>query len=103
VEVPEAMPRAYVLLDIEVTDAEAYRAYRDTAERTVLAHGGRYVVRGGAHEVLEGEWRPRRLVVLEFPSMDAARAWYRSPEYQEASAVRQKASRGSFVLVEGVA
>jgi uncharacterized protein (DUF1330 family) len=69
----------------------------------VKAHGGRYLARGGATDVLEGDWDIDRLVVLEFPSMEQARAWYDSPEYQEVAPIRQAASRARAVIVEGAA
>lgn len=93
---------AYVLVDVEVTDAEQYDRYRPLAAATVEQYGGHYVVRGGTSEVLEGDRVPHRLVVLEFPDADAARRWYHSPEYGEAKATRAGAAIGSFVLVEGV-
>jgi uncharacterized protein (DUF1330 family) len=93
---------AYVFLDIHVDDPEAYAPYRGPAGATVEAHGGRYLARGGAHEVLEGDWDVDRLVIVEFPSMDAARGWYHSPEYQEVAPIRQAASYGRAVIVEGV-
>jgi uncharacterized protein (DUF1330 family) len=95
------MPNAYVICDIDVTDSVAYEEYKKLSLPAVLAHGGRFVVRGGATEVLEGERQPHRVVVLEFPSMDAARTWYDSPEYREARAARQGAAVASFIAVEG--
>jgi uncharacterized protein (DUF1330 family) len=91
---------AFVICDIEVTDPDAYEAYKRMAAATVAAHGGRYVVRGGPCEVLEGGWEPHRVVVLEFPDADAARTWYQSPEYQRAKDVRDRAARSALVLVE---
>ena len=93
---------AYVLVDVDVTDAGRYDEYRALAAASVEQHGGRYLVRGGASEVLEGERVPNRLVVLEFADADAARAWYHSAEYGEARATRAGAATGSFILVEGV-
>jgi len=92
---------AYVLVDVDVTDAEQYDRYRSLAAASVGQYGGRYLARGGASEVLEGDRVPHRLVVLEFPDADAARRWYRSPEYTEAKALRDGAATGSFILVEG--
>ena len=92
---------AYVLGDITVTDPERYRDYTRHTESTLEPFGGRFVVRGGAHEVLEGDWAPGRLVVIEFPDADAARAWYGSERYREILPIRQEASTGSLVLVEG--
>ena len=92
---------AYVIGEIEVTDPTTYDDYRKQVAATVEKHGGRFVVRGGKLEPLEGGWSPKRLVVLEFPSMAQALAWYRSPEYAPLIALRQKASRGKLVAVEG--
>jgi uncharacterized protein (DUF1330 family) len=93
---------AYVLVDVEVTDAARYDEYRTLAAESVEQYGGRYLVRGGASEVLEGDRVPRRLVVLEFPDAEAARRWYQSPEYTDAKARRDGAATGSFILVDGV-
>lgn len=92
---------AYVLVDVDVTDAEQYDRYRPLAAASVEQYGGRYLARGGASEVFEGDRVPNRLVVLEFPDADAARRWYHSPEYTEAKAARDGAATGSFILVEG--
>lgn len=92
---------AYVIGEIEVTDAAAYEEYRRQVLPVVQKYGGRFIVRGGKVEALEGGWAPRRLVALEFPSMEQARKFYRSPEYAPLIALRQKASRGKLVLVEG--
>jgi uncharacterized protein (DUF1330 family) len=96
------MPKAYVIVDINVTDPVQYEQYRALAGPAVEAGGGRFIVRGGATEVLEGDRVPNRIVVLEFPNMDAARAWYDSPQYAEAKAAREGAATGSFIAVEGV-
>ena len=92
---------AYVIAEIEVTDADAYEPYRTAAGPTVSAAGGRYIVRGGAVESLEGDPVRERIVVLEFPDAETARTWYHSPEYQAAAPIRQAASRGRVFLVEG--
>lgn len=96
------MPKAYVIVDIKVTDPERYEGYRTLAGPAVEAGGGRFIVRGGATEVLEGDRVPNRIVILEFPDMAAARAWYDSPQYAEAKAAREGAAVGSFIAVEGV-
>lgn len=93
---------AYLIADVEVADPQAYAEYRRRVLPLVERHGGRFLVRGGPHRVLEGEWRPRRLVVIQFPDMGALEAWYRSPEYGELIALRQGASHGSLIAVEGV-
>jgi uncharacterized protein (DUF1330 family) len=92
---------AYVIADVDVKDAEKYAQYRPIAARTVAQYGGRFLVRGGEAEPLEGGWSPKRIVVLEFPSMEQARRWYSSPEYAPGIALRQAASVGRLVLVEG--
>jgi len=90
------------VVDVEVTDPERYERYKALGAASVEKHGGRYIVRGGAAEVLEGDRVPNRLVLVEFPDVDTARRWYDSPEYREARAARDGAATGSFVLVEGV-
>jgi len=92
---------AYVIGEIEVTDSAAYDDYRKQVLATIEKYGGRFAVRGGAVEPLEGGWSPKRIVVVQFPSMDQARKWYRSAEYAPLIELRQKASRGRLVLVEG--
>jgi uncharacterized protein (DUF1330 family) len=96
------MPKAYVIVDMNVTDPEKYQGYVALAGPSVEAGGGRFIVRGGDTEVLEGEWAPNRIIILEFPDMDAARDWYNSPHYTEARAAREGAATGSFIAVEGV-
>jgi uncharacterized protein (DUF1330 family) len=94
---------AYAIVDIiAVTDPPLMEEYRKVVAATVTKHGGKFLVRGGAHEVMEGDWKPTRLVVLEFPSMEQAKRWYNSEEYREPLAKRLKASRGTFVFVDGV-
>jgi uncharacterized protein (DUF1330 family) len=92
---------AYVIGEIEVTDPAAYDDYRKQVLATIEKFGGRFAVRGGAVEPLEGGWNPKRVVVVQFPTMDQARKWYRSPEYAPLIKLRQKASKGKLVLVEG--
>lgn len=92
---------AYVVVDIEVTDPVGYEEYKKLAAPTAALYGGRYLVRGGAVELLEGEWIPKRFVVIEFPSADQARAWWNSPEYAPAKAVRQRTARTDMILVQG--
>jgi uncharacterized protein (DUF1330 family) len=93
---------AYVIADVNVTDPAAYEAYRKEVLPSVERAGGRFRVRGGAIQVLEGDRRPTRLVVIEFPSVEAARRWYDSEEYGRLKAIRQRASTASLFLVEGV-
>ncbi len=93
---------AYFIVDVDVKDPEAYEGYKKAAADSIAQYGGRYLVRVGKHEVLEGTWHPTRLVVLEFPSVDAARRWYSSPEYSKVKPIRLKHAVGSLVLVEGL-
>jgi uncharacterized protein (DUF1330 family) len=90
-----------IIVDIEVTDPVRYEEYKRLASAAIAAHGGRYLVRGGRSEVLDGEWTPRRLVVLEFDSVEQARAWRESPEYAEAKKVRETCARANMIVVEG--
>lgn len=92
---------AYVILDVEITDPEAYAEYKEHSGRVLAQYGGKFLARGGAHEVLEGDWNPHRIVLLEFESAEAARAWWNAPEYADPKRIRQSASRGNMVLVEG--
>ena len=92
---------AYIVGDVRVEDPERYTDYSAHTESTLEPFGGRFIVRGGASEVLEGEWRPNRIVVIEFPDEQSARDWYASERYQEILPIRQEASTGSLVFVEG--
>jgi len=93
---------AYVIVNIDVKDPVRYEDYKRQAGPTVTAYGGRFVVRGGAAEVLEGSWEPKRIVVLEFPSMARAREWIDSPEYAPARRLRHETAESEMILVEGV-
>lgn len=92
---------AYIVAQVEITDPEAYEAYRQEAAQTIAAHGGSYVVRGGHLQVLEGTSKPR-LVVIRFPSLEQARHWYDSDAYAGPKALRHRAALSDVVLVEGV-
>ena len=94
---------AYLFANVEVTDAAGYEEYRQKVTATIEAYGGRYLVRGGATEVLEGDWTPRRLVILEFADMDRLKAWYQSAEYRPLIELRQKTTNSRLVAVHGVA
>ena len=91
---------AYLIADIDVTDADAYAEYRRTVGDSIATFGGRFLARGGKTETLEGSWKPKRVVIVEFASMERLRAWYDSPEY--APALRQRASVSSLVMTDGV-
>ncbi len=93
---------AYVIVDIDVKDPSTYKEYVALAPATVAAYGGRYLARGGKAETLEGEWVPKRLVILEFESLQQARAWLDSPEYGPVKKLRHKAAVSNMVSIEGV-
>ena len=93
---------AYVIVDIEVTNAPGYAEYKELAPNAVALYGGKYIARGGKTETLEGNWQPKRLVILEFPSMDQAISWLNSPEYAPARALRNKYAKSQMVVVEGI-
>jgi len=92
---------AYVIVDIDIQNAALYDEYRKRVPATIEKYGGKFLVRGGRFEQLEGGWRPTRLVLLEFPSMEQAKRWYASEEYREPKALRLKASKASLIFVEG--
>lgn len=93
--------RAYVLGEIEITNPDGYKAYTQQVPATIEKYKGRFIVRGGAAEVLEGDWPNRRHVVIEFPSMEQARAWWNSTEYAGPKAMRKANSKGRLLLIEG--
>ncbi len=93
---------AYVIAQIDVQNTEAYETYKSMAPAAISAYGGKYIARGGALEILEGENDLPRTVILEFPDMDTARTWYNSPEYGAAKAAREGAARTRFLLVDGL-
>lgn len=93
---------AYVIVEVEVRDAETYEAYRRLVPASLEAHGGRFLARGGAIESLEGDWKPERIVVLEFPSLESAVKWWRSPEYRDAKALRARSARTRMIATQGV-
>lgn len=94
---------AYVIVSVDVTAPEAYREYTRQTPGTVEQYGGRWVVRGGAYETLEGAWDPKRIVVIEFSSAEQAKTWYYSPEYQAIAPLRHQHARTEFLtVVEGV-
>jgi len=92
---------AYLIANVDVKDAATFEDYRTQVPATIAKHGGRYLVRGGRVERLEGTWNPTRLVVLEFPSMEQARRWYDSEDYRGPKALRMKCTLTDAVFVEG--
>ncbi|MGV3658502.1 MAG: DUF1330 domain-containing protein [Chitinophagaceae bacterium] len=92
---------AYVIVEVEVQDEAAYEGYKKLTPATIEAYDGKFVVRGGKAEALEGGWQPQRIVVLQFPSVEKAKAWWASPEYAAAKAIRQQAAITKMLVVEG--
>ena len=92
---------AYVITDIDVTDPVGYEGYKKLAAPSIVTYGGKFVVRGGEVEMLEGEWSPKRLVVVEFESVEQAKRWYASKEYGEAKQVRHRTAITNMILVDG--
>lgn len=94
---------AYVIVEMTVTDAVRIEDYRKLAGASVVAYGGKFLVRGGKTEVFDGDWNPQRIVVIEFPGMQQAKRWRSSPEYGKACEIRDRAAKTRMLLVEGVA
>ena len=92
---------AYVINDMEVVDPQLLDEYKKLSPATVAQYGGKFLARGGRCETLEGDWIPKRLVILEFPSVERAKAWMESQEYAPAKRIRQKASKSNMVVIEG--
>ena len=93
---------AYIIVDIVVHDTTAYERYKALAPASIEAYGGRYIARGGKTATLEGAWAPKRLVILEFPDVESARAWQASPEYAPAKAIRESCASAQMIVVEGL-
>ncbi len=94
---------AYLIGNIEVTDPQVYEGYKKGVGATIAAYGGKSLARPGAlMEVLEGDWSPKRLVIIEFPSVAQLKAWYNSPEYKPLLEIRKRSAKSSLVMVEGV-
>jgi uncharacterized protein (DUF1330 family) len=94
---------AYIISDVTIRDTAAIEIYRKRAAASIAQHGRRYIIRGGEIKVLEGEWRPRAIIIAEFPDMERARAWYRSAEYASAPEIRDQALSRNLILVDGIA
>ena len=96
------MPSAYILANVDVSDPQQYEQYKKLSSHAMQVHGAEVCVRGGAVQVLEGDWSPQRVVLLKFPTAEAARRFYDSPEYAAAKQARQGAAVMRMVLIEGV-
>jgi uncharacterized protein (DUF1330 family) len=92
---------AYVLASIKVTDSARYPEYARQTPAVVEKYGGRFLIKGGAYEEVEGSWPGRRIVVIEFPDAEAAKRWYESPEYRELIPLRQAYAETDMVIAEG--
>jgi uncharacterized protein (DUF1330 family) len=92
---------AYIIAEVDVQDAPAFDEYRKTVPATLVPFGGRFIIRGGRSETLEGDWTPKRVVVLEFPDFNRARDWWASEEYREPKAMRQRAAMTNLIVIEG--
>lgn len=94
--------KAYIIIDVKITDAQKYEEYKKLTPASLVPYDGKFIVRGGQTETLEGSWKPGRIVVLEFPSAEKAKAWWGSDGYAPAKALRQSASETNMLFVEGV-
>jgi uncharacterized protein (DUF1330 family) len=93
---------AYVIAQLVITDPEGFETYRNMVPATIAKYGGKFVVRGGTMETLEGHWDPQRLVILEFESAERAKQWWASEDYREAKQLRQRTAETQLIVVEGV-
>jgi uncharacterized protein (DUF1330 family) len=93
---------AYFIVDLDVHNPAGMREYLERVPGTLTKYGGRYIVRGGQFEVVEGDWQPSRVVMLEFPDMERAKLWYECEEYKDMKAARHQAARTNIVLVQGM-
>lgn len=95
--------KAYIIADVKITDPVQYEEYKKLTPGSLKPFDGKFIVRGGATTVLEGDWEPGRIVMLEFPSLEKAKAWWSSDMYAPAKAIRQAASETRMIVVEGFA
>lgn len=93
---------AYVIVEIEIQDADAYEEYKKLTPASIAAYDGKFVVRGGATENLEGDWQPQRIVMLQFPTKERAKQWWTSEEYAQAKTIRESAAKTKMIVVEGL-
>ena len=93
---------AYVIVDVTINDPVEYEAYKKLTPGSIAAYNGKFIVRGGQTEILEGNWQPGRVVVLEFPTLAIAKAWWASDEYGVAKSIRHRAADTKMIVVKGV-
>jgi uncharacterized protein (DUF1330 family) len=92
---------AYVIVEISIQDLKEYEEYKKLTPATIAAYDGKFVVRGGQTEMLEGDWQPERIVVLEFPTVERAKEWWSSEAYSKAKSIRQRSARTKMIVVQG--
>ena len=92
----------YIVVDVEITNPDEYQVYARQTAATLERFGGKFLVRGGNTEALEGDWNPKRLVIIEFPGVEQAKAWYNSPEYSSIIGMRHRSASSRMLLVQGV-
>ena len=92
---------AYIIVEVTIHDPETYKDYMQLTPAAIAAYDGKFIVRGGKTESLEGDWNPQRIVVLEFPSVERAKQWWNSEEYAPAKKIRQATSSTKMIVVEG--
>ena len=93
---------AYVIVDVTINDPVEYEAYKKLTPASIAAYNGKFIVRGGQTEILEGDWQPGRVVLLEFPTLAIAKAWWTSKEYAVAKTIRQRVAKTKMIVVEGI-
>jgi uncharacterized protein (DUF1330 family) len=93
--------KAYIIVDVNITDPVRYEDYKKLTPGSLIPYQGKFIVRGGHAETLEGDWKPGRIVVIEFPSLEKAKAWWSSDGYAPAKAIRQSASEAKLIVAEG--
>jgi uncharacterized protein (DUF1330 family) len=93
---------AYIIVNVTVNDAKRYEDYKPLASASIAQFGGKYLARGGKSEALEGDYKPNRMVILEFPSVEKAKAWWSSADYAEAKSIRQACSYADMIIMEGL-
>jgi len=93
---------AYVIATLEITDPQGFEEYRNMVPPTIEQYGGKYIVRGGKMEKLEGDWEPKRLVIIEFDNLEQAKQWWACEEYRDAKALRQRTAKTDLIIVEGM-
>jgi len=94
--------KAYIIIDVIMRDVARMEAYKKLVPATLASFDGKFIVRGGSTEVLEGDWNPERIVIIEFPSMEKARAWWSSDDYAPAKSIRQSAAVTKMIMIEGM-